>query len=227
VGRLDAEFEVDGEPELWDAWTGEMRAIPHQKLTADKTVVELELQPFSSALIVFSPEQNESAAMSKVPQRTLVATQEIKTAGWNFTATGSTSTSAGTTIRRTLPVLIDWSLDEELRGFSGRGVYTTNFTVPAEFHESRIMLDLGDVREVAEVKINSRLVGTVLLRPYEVDITDTVQPVVNTLEIAVTNTLFNAMVLREHKPFAPGPTENASGLMSGGLIGPVSLRAIR
>ncbi|HXS11145.1 MAG TPA: glycosyl hydrolase [Acidobacteriaceae bacterium] len=225
--RLDAEFEAEGNPELWDAWTGDVQGIPHQKLAAKKTAIQLELQPLSSALIVFSPEQNVSPGVKQVFPGTLVRTEKLGTTGWNLAATGTTPAGEHTTIRRTLPLLVDWSLDEELRGFSGRGVYTTNFTVPAGFRESRIILDLGDVREVAEVKINRKPVGTVLLRPYEVDITDCIEPGANGLEITVTNTLFNSMALREPRPFAPGPTENASGLMSGGLIGPVLLKLFR
>lgn len=225
--RLDAAFEVQGKPELWDTWTGEMHAIPHQRLGANKTVIQLDLQPLCSALIVFSLEQNRPASMTQISQRTLMRTQELRTNGWNLTATGISQAGDGINIRRNLPLLIDWSLDEELRGFSGRGTYTTSFTVPEGFRENRIVLNLGDVREVAEVKLNGKGAGTLLLRPYEVDITDHVQPGANALEITVINTLFNAMTLREHRTFAPGPTENASGLMSGGLIGPVMIKLVQ
>ena len=225
--RLDAQFEAQGRPELWDAWAGRMQAIPHQRMTANKTAIQLDLQPLSSALIVFSREQNGSAPAPQLSLRTLVRTQVLGKNGWNLTATGIARTGDNTNIHRTLPLLIDWSLDEELRQFSGRGTYTTNFTVPEGFRENRIILNLGDVREVAEVKMNGKEAGTLLLRPYEIDITDHVQPGANALQIAVTNTLFNAMVLREHRAFAPGPTENASGLMSGGLIGPVTIKAVR
>ena len=156
----------------------------------------------------------------------MVTAQPLRTTDWKLTATGLTPAGDNTTIRRVLPLLIDWSLDEELRGFSGRGVYTTSFRVPEEFRDNRILLNLGDVREVAEIKINEKEVGTLLLQPYELDITDFVQPGANVLEIAVTNTLFNAMALREHRAFAPGPTENSSGLMSGGLIGPIMMKAV-
>ena len=66
--------------------------------------------------------------------------------------------------------------------------------------------------------------ATLLLRPYRVDITDFVKPGENTLEIAVTNTLYNAMALRDPLAFHPGPVENPSGLMSSGLIGPVEMK---
>lgn len=80
------------------------------------------------------------------------------------------------------------------------------------------------MRDVAEITVNGKQVATLLLRPYEVDITDSVQPGENQLEVAVTNTLFNSMALREPPAFRPGFTENLSGLMSGGLIGPVQIK---
>jgi hypothetical protein len=128
------------------------------------------------------------------------------------------------TIRRDLPILIDWSLDRELRGFSGRGVYSTTFTVHRADAGERIILDLGEVRDVAEISVNDKPAATLLLRPYRADITDLIQPGENALEISVTNTLFNSMVLREPRTFRPGPTENPSGLMSAGLIGPVQVK---
>ena len=88
---------------------------------------------------------------------------------------------------------------------------------------SRTVLNLGIVRDVAEVTVNSRQVATLLLRPYRVEITDFLHAGENVLEVTVTNTLFNSMVLREPRPFRPGVTENPSGLMSGGLIGPVQI----
>jgi hypothetical protein len=59
-----------------------------------------------------------------------------------------------------------------------------------------------------------------------VDITDFVQPGENRLEIAVSNALFNCMAMREPRTFRAGPTENPSGLMSAGLIGPTQLKVM-
>jgi hypothetical protein len=129
-------------------------------------------------------------------------------------------------IARDLPMLIDWSLDSELRGFSGRGVYSTRFAVPAADRGSHFILDLGNVRDVAEVKVNGKAVATLLLRPYRTDITDFVQPGENHLEVSVTNALFNNMVLREPRLFRAGQTENPNGLMSAGLIGPVQMKVM-
>jgi hypothetical protein len=130
-------------------------------------------------------------------------------------------------------MLIDWSLDPDLRGFSGRGVYSTSFQVHSEHAGSdkalRYILDLGNVRDVAEVSVNGKHAATLLLRPYQVDITGLVRtglvrPGENTLEVIVTNTLYNCMALREPRTIRIGPAENPSGLLSSGLLGPVQIR---
>jgi hypothetical protein len=187
--------------------------------------IELDLEPFGSALIVFDPESSGADAAAVQQPGKLKRIEPVGAGGWKLTATGLVPSGKTAEIRRELPELIDWSLDSELRGFSGRGVYTTTFTVAADAG-SRLILDLGNVREVAEVSVNGKHAATLLLRPYRVDITGLVHPGENALEIAVTNTLYNAMTLRDPRAFHPGPTENLSGLMSGGLMGPVRVKVM-
>lgn len=221
--HLDAEFEAEGEPERWNPFTGQSASIPASRRNGDWVRINLDLQPLASALIVFDPESEAPPAAVPAPRR-VESVQAIGAAGWKLTATGLLASGKTGVIRRDLPLLIDWSLDAELRGFSGRGIYSTSFTAPAASSPSRIVLDLGAVREVAEITVNGKPLPALLLRPYEVDITNSVQPGENQLEVAVTNTLFNAMVMREPRAFHPGPTENLSGLMSAGLIGPVQIK---
>ena len=222
--RLHAEFEAEGKPELWDPWTGQTAIIPGYRARGKWVEVELELQPLSSALIVFDPDSTAPPDITVPAPGALKRAEEVGAGGWRLTATGVTSSARKTVIRRDLPMLIDWSLDSELRGFSGRGVYTTTFTVSAVGAGSRLILDLGNVRDVAEVTLNGKHAATLLLRPYRTDITGLVRPGENTLEVSVTNTLFNSMVLREPRAFRAGSTENPSGLMSSGLLGPVQLK---
>ena len=222
--HVHAEFEAEGAPELWDPWTGETTAIGGTRRKGDWTEVELDLEPFGSALIVFDPEGGAAAATAKQPG-TLKQMETIGAGGWKLAATGLVPSGKTAEIHRELPELIDWSLDGELRGFSGRGVYTTTFSMAADAGR-RLILDLGIVREVAEVTVNGKHAATLLLRPYQVDITGLVRPGENALEVAVTNTLYNAMTLREVRAFHPGPVENPSGLMSSGLIGPVRVKVM-
>lgn len=233
--HVHAEFKAEGAPELWDPWTGElgsgkMSACKTAALTSYRrkgswTEVEFELQPLASALIVFDPDrQAPASAVTKQSNRDLKRAIPVGEDGWKLTGNGYLASNKAGTIHRDLPKLIDWSLDSELRGFSGRAIYTTTFSVDRGDGNARIILDLGDVRDVAEVMVNGKMAGTLLLRPYEIDITEFVQTGENRLEIAVTNALFNYMAMREPRTFRAGPTENPSGLMSAGLIGPTQLK---
>lgn len=223
--HLVAGFEAEGEPELWDAWTGKTAPIPGSRRRDGWVQVELDLEPLSSALIVFDPENKAAAGRAPASEK-LVRLEEIGTAGWELAATGLAPSGKTAVVHRALPRLIDWSLDDELRGLSGRGVYTTGFTVAAGDAGRRLILDLGDVKDVAEVRVNGQQAATLLLRPYRADISAWVRTGENQLEVTVTNTLFNSMVLRQPRVFRPGAAGNPSGLMSAGLIGPVQLRVL-
>jgi hypothetical protein len=221
--RMQAEFEAQGAPELWDPWTGRAEAIAGYRRNGDWVEIKLDLQPFSSVLIVFGADSAATLDPPVARSRSVGRRMEIGTGGWKLTATRFASADPGVVFRRDLTQLIDWSLDSELRGFSGQGVYTTTFTMPSADSGAHFILDLGDVKDVAEVKVNGKSAATLLLRPYRTDISAFVQPGENILEITVTNALFNCMVLREPRPFPIGATGNPSGLMSSGLIGPVQL----
>lgn len=223
--HLDAEFEAKGAPELWDPWTGQTEPITTYQRQGEWVRVSVELQPFSSALIVFNPEGMGAASAAANPRK-IERSEAIGAGGWKLAASGLAASGQSAEIQRDLPELIDWSLDDELRGFSGRGVYSTRFTVGSIDPASRMMLDLGNVKDVAEVRVNGKEAGTLLLHPYRVDVTDLVHAGENDLEVTVTNALFNYMMMREQRTFKPGPAENPSGLMSAGLIGPVRIQVM-
>ena len=219
---LDAEFEAEGQPELWDPWTGKVVALAVVRRESGRASIAHDLDPFGSVLIVFDPDAAMPAAAAP-PTRTLKRTVPIGGDGWKLSATGLVPSGEIATIERDLPTLIDWSLDGELRGFSGRGIYSTTFALSASDAAGPLILELGQVNDVAEVSVNGKHAGTLLLRPYRAEVTGLVNPGKNHVEITVTNSLFNSMVLREPRPFHAGPTGTASGLMPSGLIGPVQL----
>ena len=97
------------------------------------------------------------------------------------------------------------------RGYSGSGTYTKVFTLPDGFRadDRRIELDLGRVRELAEVTVNGRKAGSLDWSPYTLDVTDLLRDGENEIAVRVTNASANEV--------------DGSGLPSG-LLGPVSLR---
>ena len=71
-----------------------------------------------------------------------------------------------------------------------------------------MILHLDDVRDIAQIKINDKSVGLIWAPPYDVDITGTLHPGANKLEIAVTNEWTNRIIgdrsLPENQRILPG-----------------------
>lgn len=92
--------------------------------------------------------------------------------------------------------------------FSGTGIYTRTVELaPEDLAGRRVRLDLGEVHDLAEVTVNGTTLPVAYWAPYVVDVTDALRPGVNTIEVAVTNTLANER--NQNRP--------------SGLAGPVSL----
>lgn len=95
--------------------------------------------------------------------------------------------------------------------FSGSAVYRSSVTLrPGDLARRRLVLDLGEVHDLATVTVNGRRFAPAYWRPYAVDVTSALRAGANTVEVRVTNTLAN---------------ERNQNLPSG-LVGPVSLRPV-
>ena len=78
-----------------------------------------------------------------------------------------------------------------LANFSGTAIYTKTFTIPETYRDKRVMLDLGRVSSVADVFVNGEHAGTLVWRPYQLDISRLIKPGENEIKILVTNTEAN------------------------------------
>ncbi|MEU0474687.1 glycosylhydrolase-like jelly roll fold domain-containing protein [Streptomyces olivaceus] len=74
--------------------------------------------------------------------------------------------------------------------FSGSGTYATGLDVDAaRLNGRRVLLDLGDVRDVAEVSVNGTALPPLLCAPLVADVTGHLGAGHNTLRVKVANTL--------------------------------------
>jgi len=144
--------------------------------------------------------------------------------------------------RVAFPELVSWteSDDEAIRHFSGTASYHTTFSVPPDALKARtvVTLDLGEVREVAQVWLNGRPLGAAWHAPYEVDLTEAIRPGENRLVVEVTNLLNNRLVGDARRPAADRRTHSnitklpnawrtpwaQADLLPSGLLGPVRIR---
>jgi hypothetical protein len=61
-------------------------------------------------------------------------------------------------------------------------------------------LDLGQVREIAEVRLNGQNVGIAWKSPFRIDITKAAKPGENDLEVSVTNLWPNRLIGDDQEP---------------------------
>jgi hypothetical protein len=133
--------------------------------------------------------------------------------------------------------------DEDVKFFSGTATYSKEVTITAAQKAAgkRLHLDLGDVQNLARVRVNGKDLGVLWKAPYAADITAASAVGANKLELEVTNTWANRIAGDEGKPQeqrvtwagsagrgrGAGPGQPVPGsapqLLPAGLIGPVRL----
>jgi hypothetical protein len=137
--------------------------------------------------------------------------------------------------------LKSWTEYTKYRYFSGSATYTTDLQIPQEYINNDIMLrlDLGDVREIAEVYVNDVKAGVSWKSPYMLEVTKYMRPGSNTLKIIVTNALFNKVIGMDEPDYPalaraygqrfPLPLEykKSNPPLPSGLLGPVQITAAR
>ena len=91
-------------------------------------------------------------------------------------------------------------------------------------------LDLGEVKNLAEVVVNGQSLGIVWKTPFRVDITEAMKPGANAVEIKVTNLWVNRLIGDQQPNAARKYTYTTmpfyrpnSPLLPSGLLGPVRI----
>ncbi|MDR1743140.1 MAG: hypothetical protein LBR48_04890 [Dysgonamonadaceae bacterium] len=196
---VDKEFEFptvkDRIPELWDAYFGKISQADFRK-AENSIFVKIHLEKDESVFVVFPSKPTVGAEKIKTPQ----TGKSIEIKGhWNVKFVPKTGEKPFNT---TFKTLVDWSKNAapRIKYFSGTAVYETVFHSQFSMFNSQLFLDLGEVRDLAEVEINGQKVATLWVTPFKVDVTKYLKKGNNTIKISVTNTWQNAMIGDEQYP---------------------------
>lgn len=227
VETVDASFRVAGKaPELWHPDTGRIEPASY-RTNAGRTIVPLRLDPYDAVFVVFR--KPATAPSRALPARTESVLSAVG-GGWDV----SFQPDRGAPARITLDRLSSWSehSDAGVKYFSGTGTYTKSIQAPASWFQGgqQIWLDLGDVKNIAEVAVNGKPAGVVWKKPFRLDVTSALKTGENTLQIKVTNLWVNRIIGDQQ----PGVTQKYtftsqqfyradSPLLPSGLLGPVQL----
>jgi hypothetical protein len=223
--NLDAGFRLQGKaPELWHADTGVVEPASY-RVSNGRTTVPLRLLPHDAVFVVFRRAATQ-------PSRLLPQLSETGLAALDGSWDVAFQPNRGAPGKITLPALVSWSdhADAGVKYFSGTATYTKTVEASADWFKpgAQVWLDLGDVKNLAEVSVNGKPLGILWKAPFRVDVTSALKSGSNALEIKVTNLWVNRLV-GDQQPDAPRKyTYTAlqfykadSPLLPSGLLGPV------
>lgn len=181
--------------EIFDPLTGKKGMAQTRNSIDGTTQVRLQLEPGQSILLKTFPCQIQGDSWAYVEKK---GNPIIIDRGWSIDFPKSEPP-----IRETFrtDTLTQWcNLPDSLASINfGTGRYTVQFNLdnPSIFDDW--LLDLGDVRESADVKINSESAGKVWSVPFIISIGKYLKPGINTLEVDVTNLQANRIADYERR----------------------------
>lgn len=228
---IEARFRVTGRrPELWRADTGERLPLAY-RTEGRHTVVSLPFEAEDSFFVVFR-EATTEAARSLPRQRWREA--QTLTGAWSLQFQTGRGAPAGLQMPALAP--LNEQVDVGVRYFSGVTTYTQSFELPSASVPGGgqpVKLDLGQVSDVADVRINGTFAGTLWHAPWQVEVGALLRPGRNDIEVRVANLWVNRLI-GDAQPgaakltFTTLPTylPNAP-LRPAGLIGPVRLMIMK
>lgn len=188
-------FRVTGkQPQLWNPMDGSTRDLTSFTDNGETTIIDLRFDPLESYFIVFAGKSTRNTGEPNFPEMSALTTVE---GPWRV----QFDPKWGGPESVTFDSLADWSHsdDEGIRFYSGTAVYNTVFRGEKP-SKGRVILSLGDVRNIARVTVNGQDVGVVWCTPWQIDITDAMKSGENDLRIEVTNLWVNRLIGDESLP---------------------------
>ena len=214
-------FRQTGRAELWNPMNGSVRRAEAQP-DGDYTRVNLNLQRGEMLFVVFRHGLRHKNPKPAKEPATLPLTS------WTLTFPEGWGIDAPLSLTELKPWK-DLPLSDEGRAFSGTATYETNISVDHRTKGRQHMLRLGQVEEIAVVKVNGQAVDTLWAAPYQTDIGPFLHRGGNVITVEVTSTWFNRLVFDAGLPQEKRRTWVVNGpsadkpLRPSGLLGPAEL----
>ncbi|HZP03926.1 MAG TPA: glycosyl hydrolase [Terracidiphilus sp.] len=231
---LSATFRIEGKaPELWDAATGASHPASYQ-IAGGRTTVPLHLDPDGTVFVVFrKPASTSSQQVTQPVEKPVPGTEDQLNRNWSVAFQPGRGAPESIHLDR----LSSWSenADFGVKYFSGTATYSKTIEVPASAFNSdaHLWLDLGTVKEVAEIEVNGKDLGTLWKTPFKVDLAGALVRGANRITIKVANLWVNRLIgdqqpwsLKKYTFADFTPYKADSPLLPSGLLGPVRLLSV-
>jgi hypothetical protein len=223
-------FRVTGRAaEIWHPETGKIEKASYS-IKDGKTKVQARLEPNDAVFVVFRTRTGKSSVNFNRPAESELAKIE---GPWNV----SFQPGRGAPASAIMDQLTSWSenSDQGIKYFSGTGTYSKSFQVPESWIKSgaEIWLDLGSVKNLAEVILNGKSLGIIWKTPFRVNMSSAIKQGENQLEIKVTDLWVNRLIGDQQPDVKTKITYTTqafykadSPLVPSGLLGPVKVLSI-
>lgn len=232
-------FRANGKQvEYWDAVTGKQYSIRDAVVSGSGTKLNLQLAPHASCFVFITNEKRNLPVFNihRQIERTEIKGSWALTFPANWGAPGSVQMNQ----------LVSWTdhPDKGVQYFSGTAAYQKNIEVAAALLEksSEVNINLGEVLDLAKVKVNGKTAGVLWTAPYAINIKEYLKPGTNSIEIEVTNNWINRLTgdmnagdgkkyCQTNIPYItkdriPAVGDEKFHVQRSGLIGPVILESI-
>ena len=202
--RTACRFRVTGKvPELWNPETGEIGRAVDWATEGAMTKVAFAIRPIGSMFVVFRPQPLATAPV--VPTRKQKAERVVE-GKWSVTfpakfAPNPLAQGPDETVE--FPALVSWTdrPERDIRYFSGSATYRKEIVCAAPSDGERLTLDLGEVRNFADVTVDGQRYPTLWKPPFEADVTEAAKDGRLVVEVKVTNLWVNRLIADD--AFAP------------------------
>jgi hypothetical protein len=224
---IQTTFRVgDRAAEIWHPETGRIEPASYI-MENSLTRVPLHLEANEAVFVVFRNRTSEKTRTIEPLKEKVLKTIE---GPWNV----SFQEKRGAPAHANFDTLSFWNenKDSGIKYFSGTGTYIKKLDAPAEWFKKDMQqwLDLGSVKNLAEVIINGNSLGVLWNKPFRINITGALKQGENALEIRVTNLWVNRLIGDQQPGVVSKITYTTmafyradSPLKPSGLMGPVQV----
>jgi hypothetical protein len=216
---LECDFRIEQKiPELWNPMTGETKKSAQFKTKKNSTKTWINLEAEESVFVVFRESAQGVPAVSeaeklKIAEYFLIDNNQLQVE--TDTETPALKIEGAWEVeflkehdydgKHIFESLTDWkdNANENIKYYSGTAIYRKSFIWPEDLNpeENRYFIDLGEVKIVAEVKLNGKESGVLWMPPFRLDITEALVTGENQFEIkSPTSGRINSLATNDSPP---------------------------
>ncbi len=218
-------FRTSGmKPQVWHPDTGVKEDVSY-KVENGRTLVTVEMVPDDALFIVFSGKGDGEHIVPKADQQVLLTV----TSPWTVKFQEKRGAPSEPVV---FPQLSSYTQSEVfgIKYFSGVATYSNTLDISSP--SGKYFIDLGGVKNIAEVYVNGKYCGTAWKEPFRVDVSSALKEGENLLEVKVANVWPNRLI-GDQQPDCPQKVTFTDSrayraedpLRPAGLLGPVKLIA--